>query len=132
MEGTAQNKEQVHSPQQKDAEHLPKAPTELFLFFFSFNTSLTFFPAKKHLAAVLNFSQISHLCSFTGCNEKWITGTRIRANSSGSDYFKPYQTHQVSSLLALLTGISHMSFENLSSFFYLVPALKSCSHPLLL
>lgn len=59
MEGTAQNQEQVHSPEQQEAEHLPKAPTELFLFFFLFNTSLTSFPAKKHLAAVLNFNQIS-------------------------------------------------------------------------
>lgn len=83
MEGTAQNQEQMDCPEQQDAEQLPKAPTELFFFVFSFNISLTFFSVKKHLAAVFNFSQISHLWNFTDCNEKWITGTRIRANSSG-------------------------------------------------
>lgn len=144
MKGTAQNQEQADSSGQLGAEHLPKVkPQELVIDTCAqaqriISPSLRIqylsplLPLKKHLAAVFKFNQIFRLCSFTDCKEKWITGPRRRANSSGSDCFKPYLTYQVSLLTVPLGGISYMDLESLSQFFHFASDLQSGFCPLLM
>lgn len=87
---------------------------------------------EKHLAAVFKFNQISHLCCSNDCSEKWITGPNSRANSSGSDYFKPHLTYQVSTITVpprhtqVLKTCTHFSFcPSPISPVFVLPSLRS-------